>query len=158
IASSLFYAVVLIIVFAAWYKYEGTLSIHSIHTPRREAFYWLTVLATFAMGTALGDLTASTFSLGYLGSGVLFAVMFALPGLGYWIFRTNSILAFWLAYIITRPLGASFADWMGVPKDLGGLNWGRGMVSLGLTGLIIIIVAFVAATREDSPTQRKGDT
>ena len=120
IASSLFYAVVLVVVLTTWYKTEGTLSIHSVHTPRREMFYWLTVLSTFAMGTALGDLTATTFNLGYLHSGILFAVIFAVPGICYWLFRLNAIVAFWFAYIITRPLGASFADWMGVPKNVGG--------------------------------------
>lgn len=157
IASALFYAAVLTIVFIAWYKSEGTLSIHSVHTPRREVFYWLAVLSTFAMGTALGDLSATTFNLGYFHSGILFAVIFALPGLAYWLFRINAIFAFWFAYIITRPLGASFADWMGVPKNIGGLNFGRGVVSLGLSMAIILVVTFVAITRKDAQT-RDGDT
>jgi uncharacterized membrane-anchored protein len=150
VASALFYAIVLIVVFVAWYKSEGTLSIHSVRTPRREIFYWLTVLSTFAMGTALGDLTATTFGFGYLGAGILFAIIFALPGLAYWRFRINAIFAFWFAYIITRPLGASFADWMGVPKNVGGLNLGRGLVSLGLSGAIILVVTFVTITRKDA--------
>jgi uncharacterized membrane-anchored protein len=150
IVSTVFYAVALAAIFIIWYRSEGTLSIHSIHTRKREVFYWLTILATFAMGTALGDLTAVNFSLGYFSSGLLFAGIFILPGLAHWIFRLNPIFTFWFAYIITRPLGASFADWMGVPKSLGGLGIGRGVVSLGLTALIVALVAFVSRTKEDS--------
>lgn len=153
VASTVFYAAALAVIFAAWYKAEGTLSIHSVHTRRREVFYWAAVLATFAMGTALGDLTAYTMHLGYLTSGVLFAGIFALPGLGYWLFRLGPVFAFWFAYVITRPLGASFADWLGVPKSLGGLDWGRGAVSLGLAVLIVGFVAYVAATREDAQSR-----
>lgn len=155
IVSTLFYAVVLVGIFFAWYKSEGTLSVHSIHTRRRELFYWATVLATFAMGTALGDLMAYNTSLGYLGSGLLFAGIFALPGLGYRFFKLNPIFAFWFAYIITRPLGASFADWMGVPGNLGGLNLGRGTVSLGLTLIIVGFVARIAINHDDSPIRTK---
>jgi uncharacterized membrane-anchored protein len=157
IVSTLFYAAVVAAVFTAWYLVEGTLSIHSVHTRRRELFYWLTVLSTFAMGTALGDLTASTFRLGYFDSGVLFAVVFALPGLAYWLFRINEVFAFWFAYVVTRPLGASFADWMGVPKSLGGLGLGRGVVSLGLSAIIVVAVAFVAITREDTQSRGAGN-
>jgi uncharacterized membrane-anchored protein len=157
IFSTLFYAVVLAVVFIIWYRAEGTLSIHSIHTRKREVFYWLTVLSTFAMGTALGDLSATTFHLGYFSSGILFTVIFILPALGYCLFRLNSIVAFWFAYIITRPIGASFADWMGVPKSLGGLGLGRGIVSLGLTALIVIIVAFVSITHADAQVIKQLD-
>src|ERR1700712_5718834 len=111
IASTVFYAIVLASVFGAWYVSEGTLSIHSIYNTRRELFYWAAVLATFALGTAAGDLTAVTFGLGYLASGLMFAVLIAVPALGHWRMQMNSILAFWCAYVITRPLGASFADW-----------------------------------------------
>jgi uncharacterized membrane-anchored protein len=152
--STLFYAVSLVVIFSAWYKSEKTLSIHSVYTPRREAFYWLAVLATFAMGTALGDLTAYSIGLGYFTSGVMFAVIFALPGLGRWLFKLNPIFSFWFAYIITRPLGASFADWLGTPKSLGGLDWGRGLVSLSLTALIIVCVGFVSLARQDAPSRR----
>ncbi|MGF7228562.1 MAG: hypothetical protein ACQR33_01105 [Candidatus Saccharibacteria bacterium] len=153
VLSTLFYAVSLAVIFVAWYKFEGTLSVHSIHTRRRELFYWATVLATFAMGTALGDLTAYNTSLGYLGSGLLFAGIFALPGIGYRLFNLNSIFSFWFAYIITRPLGASFADWMGVPKNIGGLDIGRGVVSLALTVLIIGFVAYVSYVRSDAQSR-----
>src|SRR5438270_13796075 len=101
----------LAVIFVVWYISEKTLSIHSIYTRRRELFYWVAVMATFALGTAAGDMTAATLGLGYFASGVLFAVLIAIPALAYWLFGMNEILAFWLAYIMTRPLGASFADW-----------------------------------------------
>jgi uncharacterized membrane-anchored protein len=104
------------VVFRAWYRLEGTLSIHSIHTPRRECFYWAAVLATFALGTAAGDLTANSFGLGYFGSIWLFAAIIAIPALGYFRFGMVSILAFWFAYVMTRPLGASVADWLAKPQ------------------------------------------
>jgi len=125
------------------------LSIHSIDNPRRELFYWATVITTFALGTAAGDMTASTLGLGYFASGVLFAVLIALPALAYWRLGLNEILAFWLAYILTRPLGASFADWIGRPQSLSGLGLGTGWVSLGLTILIIGFVAYLTVTRKD---------
>src|SRR6202034_53256 len=117
-----FYLVGLLVIFGVWYRTEGTLSIHSIYTPRREIFYWLTVLATFALGTAVGDLTATTFHLGYLGSGIMFAVLFVLPGVAYGLTRTRGVATFWVAYILTRPLGASFADWLGFSRHDGGVG------------------------------------
>lgn len=154
IVSSSFFAVALAIIFVVWYLSEKTLSIHSIYTLRRELFYWATVMATFALGTALGDMTASTLGLGYLASGILFAVLFALPGLGYWLLGLNEIFAFWFAYIVTRPLGASFADWVGKPTNLGGAGFGTGKVSLILAALIIIFVGYLTITRKDaSPKQ-----
>ena len=154
IASSIFYAVVLAVVFVAWYKSEGTLSIHSVHTRRRETFYWLTVLATFALGTATGDLTAASFKLGFLTPGIIFAVVFAIPAIGYWRFRLNPVFAFWFAYIVTRPLGASFADWLGKPSSSRGLGLGDGTVSLVLTGLIIILVGYLSLTHTDAASKR----
>jgi uncharacterized membrane-anchored protein len=151
IASTIFYAVVLAVVFGTWQASEKTLSIHSITTRRRELFYWAAVLATFALGTAAGDLTAVTFGLGYLASGVLFAVVIAIPALGYWRLGMNSILAFWFAYVATRPLGASIADWLAVTHKRGGLALGTGQVSLVLAALIAAIVAYLAATRKDVP-------
>jgi uncharacterized membrane-anchored protein len=151
IASTIFYAIVLVVVFRAWYVSEGTLSIHSIYTPRREMFYWAAVLATFALGTAAGDLTAVTFGLGYFASGLLFAAVIAIPALGYFRFGMNSILAFWFAYVVTRPLGASFADWLAVSPERGGLNLGTGFVSFALACLIAIGVAYLSWTRVDEP-------
>ena len=147
--SSAFFAVCLVVVFVAWYATEGTLSIHSITTPRRELFYWATVLATFALGTAVGDLTATTLHLGFLTSGLMFTGLICLPALAYWKLGLNSVLAFWIAYVLTRPLGASYADWLGVPHRYGGVGLGRGLVALILTVVIIGFVAYLAVTRKD---------
>ncbi len=132
LASSVCFAVALAIIFVAWFASERTLSIHSIYTLRRELFYWSTVMATFALGTAVGDMTASTLHLGYFVSGLLFAALFALPALGYRLFGLNAILAFWIAYVMTRPFGASFADWFGKPQSFSGLGLGTGLISLVL--------------------------
>jgi uncharacterized membrane-anchored protein len=155
VASTAFFAVSLAIVFIVWHRVEGTVSIHCISTRRRELFYWSAVMATFALGTAAGDMTARTLNLGYLTSGIAFAALIAVPLIG-WRLGLNPIVAFWFAYVVTRPLGASFADWMGVPHTLGGLDWGRGDVSLGLTIPIVILVAFFAATRLDVQAEDAG--
>ncbi|HUK72959.1 MAG TPA: hypothetical protein VLW50_30090 [Streptosporangiaceae bacterium] len=152
-ASSALYAVALVAVFATWQKTEKTISIHSIDTARREAFYWAAVVATFALGTAVGDLTATTFQLGYFFSMVFFAGLICIPAIGYWRLNWNPIFAFWFAYVVTRPLGASFADWLGKPTSVGGLGWGDGRVSLGLTIIIACLVAYLAITRTDVPSR-----
>jgi uncharacterized membrane-anchored protein len=154
--STTFFAIALAVVFTVWYRSEHTLSIHSIVTRRREVFYWATVMTTFALGTAAGDLTARTLGLGWLGSGFMFAALFAVPAVLHWGFRLNAIAAFWFAYIVTRPLGASFADWIGLPHSLGGLAFGRGVVSLGLTGLIVALVAWVAFTEREPAQAAEG--
>ena len=149
IASTILFGVALAIVFAAWYASEKTLSIHSITTRRRELFYWTAVLATFAMGTAAGDLAAYTAHLGFLTAGLFFAAVFAAPGIAYRFFKLNGVFAFWFAYIMTRPLGASFADWTGKRRTLGGLGYGDGPVSLVLTILIVALVGYLAITASD---------
>ncbi len=149
IVSTGFFIVSLAAIFGIWYTCEKTLSIHSIFTLRREIFYWATVMATFALGTATGDMTATTVHLGYFSSGVMFAVLIALPALAYRRFRLNAVFAFWSAYILTRPLGASFADWMGVPHSRGGLAWGTGPVSLVLAAIIVVLVGYLAVSRRD---------
>lgn len=149
LVSTALFLVALAVIFVTWYMSEKTLSIHSIYTRRREMFYWATVMATFALGTAAGDMTATTMGLGYFSSGVLFAVLIAVPALAYWLFGLNEIFAFWLAYILTRPLGASFADWIGRSHSLGGLGLGTGSVSLGLTILIVGFVGYLTVTRKD---------
>lgn len=158
--SSLLYGAVLVTVFVTWRKTEKTLSIHSIDTARREGFYWAAVVATFALGTAVGDLTATTFHMGYLASGVLFAGLIAVPAFGCWRLRWNAVLSFWFAYVVTRPLGASFADWMGKPHSAGGLGWGDGTVALALTVVIVCLVALLAVTGADvqgaTPVARRG--
>ena len=146
--STVLYAVVLAAVFVTWQKTEKTLSIHSIDTARREAFYWAAVVATFAMGTALGDLTATTFGLGYLASAFLFAGIIAIPAIGYWKFGWNPIFSFWFAYVVTRPLGASFADWMGKPQERSAASAGAAVpVALGFAAAIFGLVAYLAVTR-----------
>ena len=156
--SAAFYAVVLAVIFYVWSRSEHTLSIHSIVNARRELFYWATVLATFALGTAVGDLTAIPLKLGYFASGVLFLVVIAIPALAYRTRALASVSAFWFAYVITRPLGASFADYMNKPRVASGLNWGDGPVALGLAGLIVVLVAYLAATRVDMPDLRTRPT
>lgn len=147
--STLFFTGALAVVFIIWYKAEKTLSIHSVFTRKREFFYWCTVLGTFALGTASGDMTASTMHLGYFSSGVLFAVLLAIPAIGYWLFGLNEIFAFWFAYIMTRPVGASFSDWISVPKSRGGLSLGEGPVSLVLAIIIVVLVGYLTISRKD---------
>jgi uncharacterized membrane-anchored protein len=147
--STSFFAIVLAAVFIVWNRSEHTLSIHSINTPCRETFYWLTVITTFALGTATGDLTATTLGLGYWASGIVFAVVIAIPAVGYLRFGLNEIFSFWFAYILTRPVGASFADWLAVPHRRGGLAWGSGTTSSILAALIAGCVGFLAVTHED---------
>ncbi|MBS1860495.1 MAG: hypothetical protein JSS68_02170 [Actinobacteria bacterium] len=147
--STIFYAVVLAVIFFAWYRSEGTLSIHSIYTRRREVFYWATVLATFALGTAAGDMTATSLHLGYFGSIWLFAALIAIPAIGYRWFGMNEVLAFWAAYVLTRPLGASVADWMAMEPHRGGLGFGTGGVSLILAVVVYLAVRRLATTKMD---------
>jgi uncharacterized membrane-anchored protein len=146
--TTLAFAGSLAVIFAIWFQTERTLSIHTIDTPRRELFYWATVMATFALGTALGDLTAATLHFGYLLSALFFAVLFVIPAIGHRVFGWDPIVSFWSAYVITRPLGASVADWLGKPI-LGGLGIGDEKVSAVLTLLIVILVAYLAVTRMD---------
>jgi uncharacterized membrane-anchored protein len=141
-------------IFFVWHRVEGTLDIHSITTQRREAFYWVAVLATFALGTAAGDLTAFTLNLGFFGSIILFGAAMAVPAVAWWRFDLNPVVAFWAAYVITRPLGASIADWFGKGHDRTGLGVGDGLVSaLGLV-LFVVLVAYTDAARRDIQQHR----
>ena len=155
--TSAFYVIVLGAVFAMWNRYEHTLSIHSIVTRRRELFYWCAVLSTFALGTATGDLTAKSWHLGYLVSTALFAGLIALPALAFWRFRTQPILLFWMAYVLTRPLGASAADYLAVEHARGGLAWGYGVVTLAWTGAIVLFVAYLAISHTDVQRPREAN-
>ncbi|MFE8945959.1 hypothetical protein [Streptomyces sp. NPDC007856] len=146
--STPLFMIALAAVFALWYASERTLSIHTIRTRRRETFYWAAVLATFALGTAAGDLTA-TIGLGYLGSVVLFAVAICVPALAHRARVLGAVTAFWTAYVITRPLGASIADWMALPGKRGGLDWGLGPVTLSWTVAILALVGYLAVSRQD---------
>ncbi len=149
-ASTVFYAILLAAVFYLWRRTEGTLSIHSIYTRRRETYYWITVFVTFALGTAAGDLTAASMHLGYFTSGVIFAVAIVVPALAWWRFRLNGVTAFWVAYVLTRPVGASFADWFGKPHHIGGgLGYGDGTVTLIALAAIAVLVGHVAIARRD---------
>jgi uncharacterized membrane-anchored protein len=149
VVSSCLFALILVLTFALWYRSERTLSIHSIRTRRRERFYWATVLATFALGTAVGDMTAKTLNLGYFSSGLLFLAVMAIPAIGYVRFGLNPIVGFWFAYVVTRPLGASFADWVAVPPSHGGLGLGYGPVSLVLAAVIAVLVGYLARSQRD---------
>ncbi len=142
------FALVTATIFAWWYRSEGTLSIHSITTRRRELFYWAAVLATFALGTAAGDLTALALNLGFFASIWVFAALIAVPAIGWWRFGMNPIVAFWFAYIVTRPLGASFADFFSKPTN-GGLGAGDGAVSAVALVIFAALVAYVTITRCD---------
>jgi uncharacterized membrane-anchored protein len=143
------FAAVVAAIFWHWRRSEGTLSVHSINTRRRELYYWAAVLATFALGTAAGDLTAMPLHLGFLGSAVLFAGIIAVPAVGWWRGKLNPTLAFWSAYVVTRPLGASVADWLGKPHAATGLGLGDGTVS----GLALVafagLVAYLARSHRD---------
>ena len=157
VVSSVLYGVALAAVFLSWQRVEHTLSIHRITTPRRELFYWAAVVATFAMGTAVGDLTAVTLHLGYLSSGLLFGGLILLPAFGYFGLRLNPIAMFWSAYVLTRPLGASFADWLGKPTGNGGLGLGNGEVAFALALLIAVLVGYLTVARPD-PKSADRDT
>jgi uncharacterized membrane-anchored protein len=146
------FAAVVGAVFFFWRRSEGTLSIHSITTRRRESYYWAAVLATFALGTAAGDLTATSLNFGFFGSVVFFAVLISIPALAWWRGKLNPIAAFWTAYVITRPLGASFADWFSKPHSITGLGFGDGTVSALALAVFVLLVAYVAITKEDIQT------
>ncbi len=135
-------------IFFLWHRSEGTLSIHSITTSRREAYYWAAVLATFALGTAAGDLTALSLHLGFWPSVVLFAAAISIPAVGWWRFQFNPIFAFWFAYVVTRPLGASFADGFSKSRG-GGLGLGDGTVSAVALVAFVALVSYVTITKRD---------
>ena len=136
-------------IFWIWYRTEGTLSIHSITTRRRELFYWATVFATFALGTALGDFTATAMKLGFFSSAMLFLVVILIPLAAWRWAGMNSVLAFWFAYVVTRPLGASFADYFSKPHSLSGANYGDGPVSAVCLAVLVVLVGYLAITRSD---------
>jgi uncharacterized membrane-anchored protein len=149
LGTTLLWAVILAAIFWLWRRNEGTLSIHSITTQRREAYYWATVFATFALGTALGDFTAISLNLGYLDSGIFFTIVILLPALARWQLGLNGIAAFWMSYIVTRPLGASFADYISKPKNTGGLNFGDGPTAVVFAVAVFVLVSYLALARPD---------
>ncbi len=139
------YAFAVVVVFVTWHRAEHTLSIHSITTRRREMFYWATVLATFALGTAAGDVAALTLHLGYFAAAALFGVAILVPAVAWWRRWLNPIAAFWCAYVLTRPLGASIADWLGKPTDRTGSGYGDGVVTVVGAVTIAALVGWLAA-------------
>jgi uncharacterized membrane-anchored protein len=147
--TTVVFAVALAVTFGAWFASERTLSIHTIYTTKREGFYWLAILFTFALGTAAGDLAAERLNLGFLTSLFIFAGMIAIVAVAHFKFRLNAILAFWIAYILTRPLGASMGDWLSQPKADGGLALGTvGTSALFLTA-ILGLVTYLSITKVD---------
>ena len=145
--TTVVFAMALAATFTIWFVVEKTLSIHSILTSRREAFYWLAVLFTFALGTAAGDLLAEALNLGYLLSLVVFAGAIALVALAYFAFRLNAVLAFWIAYILTRPLGASTGDLLSQPVKDGGLGLGTTGTSALFLAVILVLVTVLSLRR-----------
>jgi uncharacterized membrane-anchored protein len=154
------FAILLVLTFATWYAVERTLSIHSIFTRRRETFYWLTILFTFALGTAAGDLIAEKFGLGYLVALGLFAALIAVVTIAHYAVRgllaaehrhqsTNAVLAFWLAYILTRPLGASIGDYLSQARSDGGVGLGTTATSAVFLATILGLVVYLALTKKD---------
>ena len=145
------FAIALAATFAAWFAVEKTLSIHSIFTTRRESFYWAAILFTFALGTAAGDLVAETLKLGYLYSAMAFGAGIALVTLAHLVFKLNAVLAFWIAYILTRPFGASFGDLLSQPASNGGLGLGTvGTSALFLTVILGLVVYMTRTERRRS--------
>lgn len=150
------WAIILAAIFLVWYRMEGTLSIHSITTQRRECFYWMTVFATFALGTALGDFTATALGLGYLSSTILFAIVIVAPAMAWWKLGLNSIAAFWFAYVVTRPLGASIADYISKPANTSGIGFGDGPTALVFTVAVAVLVLYLAITRPDIQSEESA--
>ena len=146
ITTTWVFALALAATFAVWFASERSLSIHAIFTTRREAFYWLAILFTFALGTAAGDLVSEQFGLGYLSTGVLFGMIIASLALGYAVLGLDPIMGFWLAYIFTRPLGASIGDFMSQPGEYGGMGLGTIITSALFLGTIILVVAYQSLT------------
>ena len=149
VTTTIIFSIALAIVFAIWWASERTLSIHTIYTTRREGFYWLAVLFTFALGTAAGDLTAERLNVGFAWSVAIFAGAIALVALAHYAFGLNAVLSFWLAYILTRPLGASIGDELSQSRKDGALGLGTTVTSALFLSAIVIVVAYLAVTKRD---------
>ncbi|MFI0790223.1 hypothetical protein ACH4Q6_32055 [Streptomyces lydicus] len=147
--STVAFAVVLVVVFVAWYRSERTLSIHHVDTTRRESFYWLAVLFTFALGTAAGDLVAERMDLGYWLSAGLFALAIAAVAVAHFALGLDAVWSFWIAYVLTRPLGASIGDYLSQPTADGGLGLGTVITSVLFLAVILGLVVFLTVTRRD---------
>lgn len=149
--TTIVFGIALAATFVAWYATEKTLSIHTIYTTRREAFYWLTILFTFALGTAAGDLVAESFNLCYMVSAIIFAALIAIVAIAHLCFKLNAILAFWIAYILTRPLGASIGDYLSQSHSDGGLGLGTVLTSALFLLTILATVIYLTITTKDAP-------
>lgn len=149
VTTTIVFAVALTATFLAWYASEKTLSIHSILTTRRETFYWLAILFTFALGTAAGDLIAERIGIGYGKSALIFGAVIAMVALAHFRFRLGPITAFWTTYVLTRPLGASLGDFLSQPAKSGGLAMGTVGTSILFLTLILAMVVFLTVTRRD---------
>jgi uncharacterized membrane-anchored protein len=162
VTITIIFSVVLAAIFAIWYAVEKTLSMHSIYTRRREAFYWLAILFTFALGTAAGDLVAESLNLGYALSIGIFAGVIAVITLLYFVLKSTlssnkhmasyGVLAFWLAYILTRPLGASIGDYLSQAPADGGLGLGTIVTSVIFLAAILATVVYLSVTKKDVTT------
>ena len=148
LASSVVFGIALAVVFVAWYRSEGTLSIHSIVTRRREAFYWLAIFVTFALGTATGDLMGQALSLGYVVSALVVIAVVAAVAIG-WRLGLHPVLSFWIIYVLTRPLGASLGDLLAQPVDQGGLGIGTTITSIVFLVAILGAVVYLQLSRVD---------
>jgi uncharacterized membrane-anchored protein len=151
-ATSLFWLIALAVVFNLWNRSEHTLDIHSITTNRREKYYWAVVFATFCLGTAVGDFLATTLGLGYLASALFFCGVILIPWAGWKFLNWNGIFSFWFAYVITRPVGASFADYLSKGHQVSGADFGDWQTALLLTSVVVILVAYTAVKRYDIQT------
>ena len=149
LVSTVVFAIALALTFAVWYRSERTLSIHSVVTRRREAFYWLAILLTFALGTAVGDLVDEKFGVGYWPTALYVALIIGAIAVSHLVFRADAVLTFWLAYILTRPLGASLGDGLAQPKADGGLALGTTWTSLLFLATILAVVTYLAVTKRD---------
>ncbi len=147
--TTIAFGMALLATFSVWYASEKTLSIHTIVTSKRELFYWAAILFTFALGTAAGDLAAEDLQMGYAYSTLMFGALIAAVTLAYYVFRANAVLAFWIAYILTRPLGASFGDLLAQPGSNGGIGLGATITSVIFLATILAMVLYLTATRKD---------
>jgi len=149
--TTIAFGLALVGTFGLWHLRERSLSIHSIYTAKRELFYWAAILFTFALGTAAGDLAAETLAWGYANSALIFGGMIAVIAIAFFALRLNAVVCFWLAYILTRPLGASFGDYLSQPLSHGGLGLGTVVTSAWFLAAILALVAFLTLSRVDAP-------
>ena len=158
VTTSIAFGQILAVVFSLWYFSEKTLSIHTIFTTRRELFYWAAILFTFAMGTSVGDLMAERLDLGYGQAAIVFGAMIGAVAILYYVLKMDGILSFWLAYILTRPLGASMGDLLAKPVIAGGFGWGTVTTSVVFLGVILMLVVYLTITRSDEIAQVSAET